>query len=493
VLLAMVLAACGRLGFDDLARPGDAGPTSDAIDAVPDAAAMLRYAYIKPDNTETFDRFGFAIALSADGTTLAVGAPAEDGPGNAIAQSGGAYVFVRSGDTWIQQGYLRATDAALDDQFGASIAISGDGNTIAVGAPNEDSESRSIDTNPTGISASDAGAVYVFARNGTAWSQQAYIKSFNSDAGDNFGWSVSLSASGDRLAVGAPFEDSTDLGIDQTGANGSPEAGAAYTFTRTGTTWARSTYFKASNTGGGDNFGYAVALSGDGATLVVGSPQEDSGTTTINGTEANEDVTEGGAAYVFVFAGSWAQQAYVKPSTIDFGDFFGRVLALSADGNTLASSSMGDDSVIPNSGAVFTFARSGITWTETAKLKAPNAGDNDQFGWALAIADNLLLVGAGWEDSDAAGGGGDPNNDNSPNSGAVYQFKRSAATWAFDGYIKGIEPDEGDQFGSALGISQDGLVRAAASDREDSAANMINGDATDDTAMDSGSVGVSYR
>lgn len=474
----MVLAGCGRLSFDDLPTQGDGGTAvDDTIDVTGDAQLTPKFAYLKPTNTETFDQFGYVLALSADGTTLVAGTPLEDGPGNALAQSGCVYVFVRSGDTWVQQGYLRSTDIAGNDQFGASVAVSETGDTIAIGAPDKNTS---------------RGSAYVFARSGGLWTQQAAVTAFNGEIGDAFGWTVSLSASGDTLAVGAPFEDSPDTGIDTAGGNGAGDAGAAYTFTRAGTTWSPQSYLKASNTGAGDNFGYVVALSGDGKTVLVSAPAEDSATNTIGGDQNDNSTTEAGAVYALRFGTTWTYEAYIKPSTTAFGDFFGRVLALSADGNTLAASSPGDDTVVANSGAVFTFARSGTTWTESQKLKAPNAGDNDQFSWALALSDTHLLVSAPLEDSDAAGLDGDLTNDNRPNSGAVYQFRRTTLTWTIDRYVKQAKPDSSDEFGNALAISGDGLTRAAAAHYEDSAATMVNGDATDNTAIDSGSVEVRY-
>ncbi len=138
----------------------------------------------------------------------------------------------------------------MNDLFGSSVALSADGSTLAVGAPDEASAATGIGGNQADNSAPGAGAVYVFTRSGTAWSQQAYVKASNTDADDRFGDSVALSADGSTLAVGAVVEASAATGIGGNQAdNSAQDAGAVYVFTRSGTTWSQQAYVKASNTG----------------------------------------------------------------------------------------------------------------------------------------------------------------------------------------------------------------------------------------------------
>src|SRR5207249_4476945 len=154
----------------------------------------------------------------------------------------------------------------------------------------------------------DAGAVYVFTRSAGSWSQQAYVKASNTGAGDAFGFSVALSGDGNTLAVGAESEASSTTGIGSTPDRLSIAAGAAYVFTRSAGSWSQQAYVKASNTGVGDQFGFSVALSGDGSTLAVGAFHEKSDTTGI-GSTPNELALAAGAVYVFTrSAGSWSQQ-----------------------------------------------------------------------------------------------------------------------------------------------------------------------------------------
>ncbi|HWO23289.1 MAG TPA: DUF4215 domain-containing protein, partial [Kofleriaceae bacterium] len=168
--------------------------------------------------------------------------------------------------------YVKASNTGAEDAFGYSVALSADGATLAVGAVMENSAATGIgDDQASGI-AYGAGAVYVFTWSGTTWSQQAYIKASNTGAGDGFGISVALSADGATLAVGAHYEASAATGIGGNQANNSAErSGAVYVFTRSGTTWSQQAYVKASNTRAHANFGRSVALSADGSTLAVGA------------------------------------------------------------------------------------------------------------------------------------------------------------------------------------------------------------------------------
>src|SRR5205823_2837784 len=153
---------------------------------------------------------------------------------NNASGSGAAYVFVRSGSNWTQQAYLKASNTGAGDQFAYSVAVSGD--TIVIGAPLESSDASGVNGSQNNNRASGSGAAYVFVRSGTTWSQQAYIKSSNSEAGDLFGWSVAVS--GDSITVGAPGEASNTTGVNGNQAdNSAPESGAAYIFARNGSNW----------------------------------------------------------------------------------------------------------------------------------------------------------------------------------------------------------------------------------------------------------------
>ena len=212
-------------------------------------------------------------------------------------------MYTRDGQgAWSQQAYVKASNTGASDWFGESVALSGDADTLAVGARLEDGSAMGIDGNQADDSALDAGAVYVFGRDGMgAWSQQAYVKASNTDAEDELGYSVALSQDGDVLAVGARQEDGTATGI---GGDESDDlaynAGAVYVLGRDGMgAWSQRAYVKPSNTSVDDQFGESVALSGDANTLAVGAYVEDSNATGIGGNQADESAASAGAVYLY--------------------------------------------------------------------------------------------------------------------------------------------------------------------------------------------------
>ena len=227
----------------------------------------MQEAYIKASNADSGDGLGSAIAL--DGDTLAVWATKEksnqttitNGTGsssdNSFTRSGAVYVYKRTGTTWAQEAYIKAANNDANDEFGQPNL---DGDTLAIAVRYEDSNQTTI-TNGTSASSNNSsensGAVYVYKRTGSTWAQEAYIKPSNSDAGDGFGASVSIS--GNLMAVGATGEDSNQVtitnGSTASSNNDTSNSGAVYIFERTGTSWAQVAYIKASNPDVDDYFG----------------------------------------------------------------------------------------------------------------------------------------------------------------------------------------------------------------------------------------------
>jgi hypothetical protein len=425
-----------------------------------------------------------------------------------------------------QVAYLKASNAEAGDHFGSggpleghSVAISGDGNTIAIGAPTESSGAKGVNGDQGDNSAYSAGAVYIFTRTADGWSQQAYLKASNTGQSDNFGYVVALSNDGDTLGVSAYFEASAATGVNGDQNDDSiPQAGAVYVFTRTGGRWSQQAYLKASNTGrpadpkdpndwgDGDQFGFSLALSADGNTLAAGAPTEDSAASGINNLAFQGDDSLGSAGAVYVFARSgntWSQQAYIKPSNPDGGDLFGYSLGLSADGNTLVAPGYDEDGSsrqingIPDNlrngaGALYVFRRSGGNWSQEAYLKAANAERNDSIGYAVAISHDGNTIAGGSSDEDClqpginiAGCDNDFQSDKS--AGAVYIFVRTDRGWAQQAFIKASNPGENDTFGARLSLSGDGNVLAVGARLENGSAKGINGK-DDDEAEDAGAV-----
>ena len=428
----------------------------------------------------------------------------QDGTNNLAGDAGAVYVFVRSGTSWMQQAYLKASNTGGNDRFGTAVAISADGSAIAVGAIGEDSSSFGIDGVQTNNNSGDSGAVYLFARAGTTWAQQAYIKASNTDGDDQFGRSVALSQDANTLAVGAILEDSAATTINGSQADADPQTqgtnfGAVYVFVRAGALWVQQAYMKASNAENDDQFGAALALSSEGDTLAVGANREDSSATNTNGDQSNNSAGNAGAAYVFRrVSGIWAQQVYVKATNTNGDDQFGTAVALAADGNTLAvgapfedGSASGIDGVnnnnAGNAGAVYIYAQIAATWTVQAYVKASNTGSNDQFGIALALVEdgNTLIVGAHTEDSAGDGLVASESDNLATDAGAAYAFTRVGSTWQQSQYLKATNSEAGDRYGIAVAVA-DGPVFVIGASLEDSGATGIGGDQTSNLATSAG-------
>ncbi len=465
---------------------------------------IAQQAYLKPavvGNSQAGDGFGASVAFSGD--TVVVGAPPEKSstmgvnstPDELATDAGAAYVFVRSGGVWTQQAYLKPAaigTTQAGDFFGYSVAVSGD--TVVVGALWEDSNTTGVNSTPNDPSQFfDSGAAYVFVRSVGVWTQQAYLKPAavgTSQSGDYFGTSVAIS--GDTVVVGANFEASSTTGVNSTPNESAFEAGAAYVFVRTGTTWTQEAYLKPAAVGtsqAGDEFGTSVAVSGD--TVVVGSRYEDSSTTGVNSTP-NESATFAGAAYVFArSAGVWTQQAYLKPAAVgtsQAGDEFGISVAISGD-TVVVGASREDSSTTgvngtPNesssrSGAAYVFVRSPGAWTQQAYLKSshpigliPGTRSGGIFGSSVAVSGNVVVVGAPGED------GSGPFE-----SGAVYVFTRSSSTWNSPTHLTASNAGFQDNFGSSVAVSGDTAVVGAGG--EDSSTTGVNS-TPNENAADSG-------
>lgn len=307
-------------------------------------------AYVKASSVASQDWFGKAVALSADGNTLAVGVPGDDAPAGSGCQltAGSVHVYERYGMGWGQQAIVTRTDEFCAP-FGERVALSGDGLRLVVGVPWETTQVSGAGGEPTGSYANLSGAAYVFLRSGSEWALEAYLKASNADARDEFGASVALSADGATLAVGAPEESSGSAGVGGTQSDNSAQGtGAVYVFTRTGFTWTQQEYLKASNPDPWDGFGAHLALSGDGRALSVGAARESSSAAGVGGVQTDNSAQQAGAVYSFIRDGAtWKQKAYVKsPDAKGFyGDLFGYAIALNQDGSTLAVSGPGSKPV----------------------------------------------------------------------------------------------------------------------------------------------------
>jgi len=264
--------------------------------------------------------------------------------------------------TFVPRDYVKAPNSETGDRFGTSVVLSADGNTLAVGAIGEGSAARRVNDTTVVLgdnSANGAGAVYVFGLDDTnntrSFAFPDYVKASNSEAGDFFGVAVALGTNGNTLVVGASWESSAANGINDTTVdqsdNSAKNSGAVYVYDRAGNTKAFvfRDYVKAPNSEIRDFFGSAIALSAEGNILAVGATSEDSAARGVNDTkvgQSDNNASSTGAVYIYVLndTNSFAFRAYVKAPNSEAGDFFGTAVALGPDGNILAVGAYFEDS-----------------------------------------------------------------------------------------------------------------------------------------------------
>ena len=432
---------------------------------------------------DDWDMFGSSVSLNSDGTKLAVGTPRDDSGGsNQGADRGAVYLYTVGGSGWgstVTQVVKLSHGASLssgtvslddDDEFGSSVSLNGDGTQLAVGAPYDDDGGL------------NRGAVYLYTVGGSSWGRtvtQAVklsdsYTSVSLDDGDEFGSSVSLSGNGTQLAVGAPRDD--DGGIDR---------GAVYLYTVGGSSWGRtvtqavklSDSHASVSLDSDDRFGKSVSLSGNGTQLAVGALRDDDGGRFR------------GAVYLYTVGGfSWGRivtqavklshGAFLSSGTISLADWdeFGISVSLSADGTKLAIGATGDDDGGINRGAVYLYIVGGssATWGSAATQThtefvihnvALTLTKNETFGSAVAISDDgkKLAVGAQFNDT----GGTD--------RGAVYLFELGGGdSFGDDVYYtakiadgNGVSLDNGDKFGAAVALNNDGSTLVVGAPKDD--------------------------
>ncbi len=438
------------------------------------------------------DQFGLSVSLS--GTTAVAGAPGRSG------RQGAAYVFVSSGTSWTQQGKLTATDGASGDRLGASVSVSGD--IVLAGAPVKNCLFSCGTAQAGGF-----GLAYVFARSGSSWIQQAELSS--SDGGGAFGGSVAVSGNtavvgeiANVQLVGAAFvfvrsgstwtPQTTLIASDHSigeefgtavavsgnlAVIGVPQKnngqGVFYVFSQSGSAWTQQAEMTASDATGADNFGNAIAVSGE--TALIASPTKDSlrgavyvfvrsitdGTWSqqakltlpgaASGTAFGEAISlsgdtavigASGAAYVYVRSGTtWTQQAKLIGSDTVPSDIFG--FAVAVDGDTAVVTAFQADSA---RGAAYVFVRNGANWTQQAKLTASDAAVNDLVGRAVSLNGDTVLLGTSFQNKF---------------QGGAYVFVRSGATWTQQAKLTASDAASGDNFGFSLSVSGDTAIVGA--------------------------------
>lgn len=389
---------------------------------------------------DDFDRFGSALALSADGSVLAVGSPemdamgtADAGANNAGNNTGGVHIFKRLGNTWPAAAFVQGSGASDGDRFGSSVDLSDDGQTLAVGA----TQLGKMHDDPT-----RDGKTFVFVDQSNTWTEQAVLRDDNLVSGNAFGNAVALTADGNTLAVGDPRDDSAGTGVfasplsDTSAVN----AGAVHLFQRSGASWARTAYVKAPRDVGSARFGESLDIDASAQTLLVGAPTAD---LDPSGTLDDTTYSNSGAAFVYVLGtGGWSYSAMLRAPTPVANDRFGQVAALSGNGRVAATGSYLQDNAgvgvgganagafFSEFGAAYAFEARGAAWGPAVVLKPSHVLSEVRALWhgrAVAVSGDgrTMAVGTSSHDGKVSGIQSDPTlppSQNSFNSGAVYLY-----------------------------------------------------------------------
>ena len=403
------------------------------------------------------DRFGVSVAVDNDTAVVGAFQPTYTDPDTSldVSRPGAAYVYTKdSNGAWSQQAKLTASDGADGDEFGISVAV--DGDTVVVGARGN---------------VSKTGAIYVFTKpsdgDWTSTITETKLTATGGAADDLFGASVALYGAS-TIVVGAPGDQNSVAGTNVS-------TGSAYVFARDSNgEWSQNAKLTASNAGADDLFGNSVAVDDD--TIAVGAYGKD-----------DNSLTDSGLVYVFVKSGgaAWAtttETVQLRASDRAANDNFGRSVAV--DGNTIVVGASGDrntvDGAEASTGSAYVFTKPNTGWTnsagtETAKLTASDGADSDQFGRSVAVDGDTILVGA------------HQNDDDGTDSGSIYVFIKPTNGWTdTTGTVKltASNAATGDRFGIALALDGDtALVAAPRNDANDD---------DDDTGNDVSDAGSAY-
>ncbi len=346
------------------------------------------------------DQFGLAVAQSS--RYAVVGALFEAG-------SGAAYVYEPAGGGWRQSGRLQASAPTGTDQFGSTVAVSG--NTVVVGASFSDVAPLQF-----------TGSAHVFEPDGSGWLETQTLHASDLESGDQFG--ISVSVDGNWLAVGAPFKE----------IPGVASAGAVYLFERQAGTWVEVDRVNASDAATGDSFGLSVSLSGD--SLFVGAPFDDDGG------------TSSGSTYLFQFDGiSWNETQKLTASSPDPSDEFGRQVAVSGDIAIIGARNDDDGGV--DTGAAYAYERTGSSWVFAQKLKSSLPLPNDRFGTCVGAGDGMLAAGSPF----ANGVGVD--------RGCAHLFRTNGGGWVEFKTVHANDATNSDRFGMAVAVGGGRLLIGA--------------------------------
>lgn len=420
-------------------------PFSTAVTIVPPLNGMT------PTNDTIPATFGSSVTLSADGTTMAVADVSYNGAAEyPYYHSGAVYIYVKAQDEWQMQALLQPTNPRGYDAFGSDVALSADGNTLAIGAKYEGGDDPA-----EGGSGEGTGSVFIFTRSGGQWLQQGYLQAWNLQDYVSFGSAVELNSAGDLLAVSAPFET-----VDA-GAGAIKDAGAVYVFQRIGNSWSPQGYLRAPAPEANDRFGVGLRLSKNGSTIAILAGEQNE-MTELEMTELNPSPSWGNrnnTLYVFARgADKWQLETTIEGAAEEpyFGGdgyaFTDQVEAfdLSGDGNTLAVGSPVAHARDNAPGAVYLYDRSQRgEWSRSRTTLTPSLPTRQFFAMRLTLsADGSTLAATAMLDE---GDYGKP---------FVVVFDRNqdarGSQWSESSKLQSIAWPNADSFGSSLSLSSGG-------------------------------------
>ena len=311
----------------------------------------LEQAKLTASDGRAGDNFGISVGINGD--YVVVGAPKA---GGIWFLQGAAYIFMRTGTTWLQQAKLTASDGVIGENFGTSVSI--DGNYIIAGAPN------------ARVQYANEGAAYVFVRTGTVWTQQSKLVVSYGEYNDHFGNSVSIS--GDHAILGAPFRDANIYVAD---------VGAAYIFVRNGNTWTLQIDLYYSEGDAGDNFGASVCITDSYA--MVGAPNFDL-----------PPFTDNGAVFVYGRTGlNWSLPKKLTAADAESASYFGNSVSISGD-NAVIGNYYDDVGSNPIQGSAYIYSRSGNTWALLRKVDDGSGMPAGLFGSAVGVSGYNYFISA---------------------------------------------------------------------------------------------------
>jgi len=332
------------------------------------SSTYVQQAILQHDTPSVDDAFAYSydtIDINSNGTYFIGGARTEDPVG--AFNGGKAYIFTRSGTSWSQQATLESSDVQGNDQFGIGVAINGDGTIAAVSATGEDGGA--------GDPLASSGAVYIYTRSGSTWSEQTILRASNAGASDQLGERIDMDEAGEYLLASAHSEDGP---TDSTSG-----VGCAYVFKRTGSSWVEQAILRPSDPTANAFFGRG-AINSEGNICVIGA----------FGVSSNA-----GAVYVFTRSGSeWTQQAKIT-SPSGANTYFGTGVAINA-GNTIVARASRTSSAVNNDGVLYVYQVTDPTdpsssWTLKKTFKSSDIADGDNFGYPVEISKDGSVIGTG--------------------------------------------------------------------------------------------------